>query len=499
MNEPNKKFKTVFSQDLIFPAIAVLASWFVYLPAVRIFFCWDDLDFLHDSAAITDFSSLMRWLVIPNNEHCLPLLRLLDFLLFKLFGPDPLPFHIAIALTQAATIFGMYRLCNLLFKLPILSLCACLLFGMSAIYTECVVWISGSHILFCLCFMVWTLNSIYLSMLTRARVWKVMGFFFALGAVWSFSIGLTIFLWAPWFYRLAKKDMGPSNGGQVSIAAILPHLSGAALAALLYLYNGVAILGSSHYKYMGGKSAVDVMNIAAGGMYTYRAFFERLLPGISFVPISVFLILLAGMGFYRSRRSLSPDIILFFLAWILIFFMVPFTFRASWGDSILFWGRYYVFPAFGLVILYAAMAREWFEKNFHPPFFPKRALLLTGLLLFSLHGITARFLVVKRLPDTALLEKVSKEMRGLFEGFFVERGGAPEKLHIADGGVKINVYPTIKGISFYAAFLLPDSINKRLIWGPDSSPEFLSYLKSNSDMYPILSNFWVAGKKNSVY
>lgn len=490
-----KIHKFSFPRGLIFPAVAVLASWLVYLPAAGVFFCWDDLDLLHDSAAIADFPSLMSWLVVPNNEHCLPLLKLLDFLLFKLFGPDPLPFHVVIALVHAATIFGLYTLCNLLFQIPVLSSCACLLFGMSAIYAECVVWISGSHILFCLCFMAWTLNSIYFGMAAKSRAWKTAGFFFALGAVWSFSIGLTLFLWMPWFYLLVKKNMGPGAGDNVSVSAVIPHLSGAALAALLYVYNRMAVFSPSHYKYMGGHNALDAMNAASGAVYTYRAFFERLLPGISFAPVSVLLILAAGTGLYYYRRELSMEAILFFIAWIFIFFMVPFTFRAAWGDDILFWGRYYVFPAFGLSVLYAAVAREWFENKLRPPSRSVTGLLVVVLLLFSVHGITARSLVVERLPDTAALEAVSREMRGLFENFFREREGLAGKLQVADKGVKVNVYPTIKGISFYAAFLLPDKINKRLSWGPDSSPEFLSYLESNSGKYPILADFWKAGSR----
>ena len=51
-------------------------------------------------------------------------------------------------------------------------------------------------------------------------------------------------------------------------------------------------------------------------------------------------------------------------------------------------------------------------------------------------------------------------------------------------GFSISRYAKRK-ISFYARFILPDSMNKKIIWAKKSDPDFVAYLKAKQDLFLI--------------
>src|SRR6185295_1366600 len=76
-------------------------------------------------------------------EHFLPLNLLNHYLLFKLFGLNYIPFQISTLLFHVATVFVLYKIIVEETNNKHVDLFSTIIFGISAVYIEDVLWSQG--------------------------------------------------------------------------------------------------------------------------------------------------------------------------------------------------------------------------------------------------------------------------------------------------------------------------------------------------------------------
>lgn len=139
-------FKRYYKIILIL-ALTVIAYW----PVFTADFMYDDRFFVQENANIREWQSIPDFFVRPVQkmasirwEGIWRPLRTVSFLLdHKIWGSDPLGFHLTSLLWHLLNVFLLFVLLNRLFKNENLSLAACLIFALHPVQTEAVTWISS--------------------------------------------------------------------------------------------------------------------------------------------------------------------------------------------------------------------------------------------------------------------------------------------------------------------------------------------------------------------
>jgi hypothetical protein len=327
----------------------------------------DDFQILDQSWT---WQKTVEGLWLPNNEHAMPLGRLLTYIVAQLAGrPTALPFSCALT-GVIGLLFGMvlaYLFVRRELGHPLYGLTAVVLFGVSSVYQQAVYWFAAN-------FSVFALDVLLLALLSGQRYLQTG----RLGWLLACVVGCGV---APcWFasgvlagplcclYLLAgeKATKARSASWHFRWAPILGTV--AFLAVSLPLTAPVI----QHLEHYGDRTALASFQPLTGMVYTRRSVVDNLalgMVGITGVKmgtpvVPLILFVLFGLGAWWVRQSRRRR--LGFLGLGLIFgsYLLIYSARATWdydaaGMFTPSWGRYHLQPQLGLALVVCSGLPAW--------------------------------------------------------------------------------------------------------------------------------------------
>jgi tetratricopeptide (TPR) repeat protein len=139
--------KPVILRIIGFGLLVVCATVFAYLPALSGAFIWNDADYV-TAPALRSFSGLVRiWTEPGSTQQYYPLLHSAFWLQYRLFGDDPMGYHVVTLLLHAgsAVLFALVlrRLFSGIAAIPAgTEWLAAMLFALHPVHVESVAWIT---------------------------------------------------------------------------------------------------------------------------------------------------------------------------------------------------------------------------------------------------------------------------------------------------------------------------------------------------------------------
>jgi hypothetical protein len=309
---------------------------------------------------------------VPNNEHAMPLGRLLTWAVVRAAGrPTAVPLAAALV-GPAALLLGMalvYRFVARELGHPFYRVIAVSLFGVSAVYQQAVYWFAAS-------FSVLALDTLLLALLA-AQSWRQTGRALALdGAVLLSALAPAWFASGVLAGPLCCLYLLSTDRESVRRFSLLPLLGTGLFLAVSLPRTAEAILHLEHYR---GRTAVEAFQPVTAAAFTCRSLIDNLLLGAVGVwtvevPVPVVAVALAGLAgavgwWWRGtpERRLLP----LGLGLVLGSYLLTYSARATWGyEGVMTetsWSRYHLLPQLGLALLVVGGLRgrqgRWFELD----------------------------------------------------------------------------------------------------------------------------------------
>ena len=324
---------------------------------------------------------------VPNNEHAMPLGRLLTFAVVEAAGRAtrfPLAAAVVGPAALVAAMLLTYRFVRRELGHPLYGLLAMSIFGVSAVYQQAVFWFAAS-------FSVVALDTLLLGLLA-AQSYRLTGrrAFLLLCALWCavapcwFAIGV---LAGPLCALYLVSDPRPSGSGGDSsrslTLAVLKHLGDAAVplvgtAAFLSVslpLTAAAIVHLEHYRIQ-DTDAIQAFQPGKGFLMSLRSIVENLLLGLVgvtdvTVPVPLVvaaLLALAAFGVWWWWRAPCRRLLLLGVGLIGASYLLVYSARANWADDLslvgVSWSRYHLLPQLGLALFVVGGLPAWNGRLF---------------------------------------------------------------------------------------------------------------------------------------
>jgi hypothetical protein len=360
---------------------------------------------------------------VPQNEHAMPLGRLLTYALVRLAGRPTWVPYLATAVGPAALLAGLgllYLFVRRELGHPFYALVATALFGVTAVYQQAVWWFAAA-------FSVLALDTTLLALLAAQR-WRQTGRALyldlavaaaALAPAW-FAIGVLAGPLCCLYLLTGTEERGTGSEGKPHTPlpphspfplrhlnrtfSLLPLLGTALFLAVSLPRTAEAILHLPHYE---GKTAVEAFNPGVGLGYTGRSVVDNLLLGAAGVwslevPVRYVVVLLAGLALALAwwwRQAPRGGLILLGLGFLGGSYLLIYSARAAWPYAMMTqpaMSRYHLLPQLGLALIVAGglpgRDGRWFVLDrsgaLTPPQARGLALLVGACLLVQLpHGL----------------------------------------------------------------------------------------------------------------
>ncbi len=311
----------------------------------------------------------------PNNEHAMPLGRLLTFAVVQAAGrPTALPFA-GVSTGVVGLLIGMgltYVFVRRELGWPLYALAALIFFGVTSVYQQAVYWFAAS-------FSVYALDALLLALLaaqryrqTRRSRWLwVCGVCCVLAPCWFASGVLTGPLCC--LYLLPREDAGLTRLKQPwhTLAALTPLLGTMAFLVVSLPLTAPVIQHLEHYRNQ-NLTAVEAFRPLTGAWYTVRAVVDNLAlgvfgnTGVKVGPIMAppLLIALVAVGVWWVRQSPHRRLALLGAGLIFGSYLLIYSGRAMWNyDEVRMytpsWSRYHLQPQLGLAFLICGGLPAW--------------------------------------------------------------------------------------------------------------------------------------------
>jgi hypothetical protein len=314
---------------------------------------------------------------VPQNEHAMPLGRLLTYGLVRLAGRPTWVPYLASAVGPAALLAGMgllYLFVRRELGHPFYGLAAMALFGVTAVYQQAVWWFAAA-------FSVLALDTTLLALLAAQR-WRQTGRALyldlavaaaALAPAW-FAVGVLAGPLCCLYLLMGNGEWGMGNEKQAPSSiphspfpiphlrfSLLPLLGTALFLAVSLPRTAEAILHLPHYE---GKTALEAFDPRVGLGYTCRSVVDNLLLGVvgvwSFqVPIRYVVVVLAGLALALAwwwRQAPRGRLVLLGLGFIGGSYLLIYSARAAWPYEMMtqsIMSRYHLLPQLGLALIVA--------------------------------------------------------------------------------------------------------------------------------------------------
>jgi hypothetical protein len=326
---------------------------------------------------------------VPQNEHAMPLGRLLTFAVVSLAGrPTALPFA-AVLVGPLSLLLGLplvYRFVHRELGHPLYAVVAVVLFGVTAVYQQAVYWFAAS-------FSILALNTLLLGLLAAQRYRRTgklldMGLcilWCALSPCWFASGILAGPLCCLYLLPRERRILGDTTPTRATIfrRAVLraaPLLGSALFLSVSLPLTARTIMHLQHYENL-KTNALDAFQPTGGFLLTCQSIVENLLlgmVGVGGVPVPwrlvgvvLTLVIVAAWRWWR----LAPDrrLLLLGLGMIFAAYMLVYSARARWfipesGPIAPIneprWSRYHLLPQLGLTLFICgglpAFRGRWF-------------------------------------------------------------------------------------------------------------------------------------------
>jgi hypothetical protein len=353
---------------ILLTCAAVLLLYVRSLAAPVLYF--DDFQILTQSRT---WERTRDGLWVPQNEHAMPLGRLLCFALERLAGRLPvLPFVISWVgpLALLSGLILVYIFVRRELHHPFYGLLAVVLFGVTTVYHQSVWWFAAS-------FAVLSLDTILLGLLAAQR-WRLTG-----RAVYLDLTVLACLLAPGWFaigvlagplccLYLLPRGGAPGMGRSTRHWSFLPLLGTALFLAVSLPRTAETIMHLNHYQ---GQSAVEAFQPRVGLVYTLRSIVDNLLLGVIGIagvalPLWCVVPVLAGVlaaGVWWWRQTPDRRLLLLGLGLIGGSYLLVYSARSAWSYSSMTepaFSRYHLLPQLGLVLFFCGglpgRAGRWF-------------------------------------------------------------------------------------------------------------------------------------------
>ncbi len=312
----------------------------------------------------------------PQNEHAMPLGRLLCFGLEALAGQLPLVPFLTCWLGPSALLLGLgllYVFVRRELGHPIYALLAVVLFAVTSIYHQAVWWFAAS-------FVILSLDTILLGLLAVQR-WRQTGrgiyldlaFLACLLAPAWFALGI---LGGPLCCLYLLTPAYPYNHSRCTRHWTLLPLAGTALFLAISLpRTSEAILHTGHY---GEQTALEAFHPLIGLQYTARSLVDNLLLGLIGVTgialpgwcIAVILPVVVAAGVWWWRQASGHRLMLLGMGLTVSSYLLCYSARALWDYQLMVepqFSRYHLLPHLGLVLFFCGglpgRAGRWFTLD----------------------------------------------------------------------------------------------------------------------------------------
>jgi hypothetical protein len=299
---------------------------------------------------------------LPQNEHAMPLGRLLTFVLEWLAGrPTALPRACSL-LGPAALLAGLplvYQLVRQQTGQPALGLLAVILFAVSSVYNQAVY-------LFAAAFAILSLDTLLLALLAAQR-WRrtqrwywlaLCGALTALAPGW-FALGVLGGPLCALYLLASRRDSPTERSAWAELRAALVPLLGTGLFLALSLPRTAAIINQlPHYR---GQTAVAAFDPVVGLGYTLRALVDGLVLGAAGIPavatpvwlLPAILAALSALAWWWWRRAAATALLWLGAGMMAGGYLLVYSARARWSYDLLVepsFNRYHLLPHLGLVL-----------------------------------------------------------------------------------------------------------------------------------------------------
>ncbi len=319
----------------------------------------------------------------PQNEHAMPLGRLLCFGLEALAGQLPMVPFLTCLVGPMALLLGLgllYVFVRRELGHPFYALLAVVLFAVTSVYHQAVWWFAAS-------FVILSLDTILLSLLAVQR-WRQTGrgiYLFlcvlacALAPGW-FALGILggpvccLYLVETSFSRDPKGSVRARlrlAAKQASIS-LLPLAGAASFLAISLPRTADAILHTGHY---GEQTALEAFHPLIGLQYTARSLIDNLFLGLVGVTgvalpgwcIAAILPVVVALGVWWWRQASDHRLMLLGLGLTGSSYLLCYSARALWDYQDMVeprFSRYHLLPHLGLVLFFCGglpgRAGHWF-------------------------------------------------------------------------------------------------------------------------------------------
>ncbi|HVS34064.1 MAG TPA: hypothetical protein VMS17_00685 [Gemmataceae bacterium] len=364
-------FSSLSNAPALLGAAAILAAVLLYAwPLSHAVLMQDDFQILAQSWT---WQKTLNGLLAPNNEHVMPLSRLLVFVVVQLAGrTTALPFFgvltgvVGLILAMVLThLFVRRELGHAIY-----GLFAMILFGVSAVYQQAVYWFAAS-------FSVYALVTMLLALLAAQhyrhnRQWGWLSACIAgcaLAPCW-FASGV---LAGPFccLYLLPTEGEDRRRGLIGWLLRLTPLLGTAVFLGVVWLTAFSTIQHLYHYQ-VDNTTALEAFKPLTGAWFTVRSVVDNLglgLFGITDVTVgpifaAPLILLLFAAGAWWAWRSPQRRLALLGAGLIFGSYLLIYSGRAAWGyDEVRMytptWSRYHLQPQLGLVLLLCGGLPAW--------------------------------------------------------------------------------------------------------------------------------------------
>jgi hypothetical protein len=310
---------------------------------------------------------------VPQNEHTMPLGRLLCFVLECLAGQLPVLPYLTCLVGPLALLMAMllvYVFVRRELGHRLYAVLAAVLFGVTSVYHQAVWWFAAS-------FAVLALDTMLLGLLAVQRYRQT-------GRTLYLDLAVLACLLAPgWFaigvlsgplcclYLLPRQE-SPGWVRSTRHWTLLPLLGTALFLAVSLPQTAATIMHLGHYQ---GQTAVEAFQPLTGLIYTLRSIADNLLLGLVgltnvMLPVwcaAVLLLAAAGLGVWWWRQAPDRRLLLLGLGLIGGSYMLVYSARATWPYQQMTdpsFARYHLLPHLGLVLFFCGglpgRAGRWF-------------------------------------------------------------------------------------------------------------------------------------------
>jgi hypothetical protein len=369
---------------------------------------------------------------VPQNEHVMPLGRLLTYALMRVGGRATLlPWTAGLVgpLALLAALPLVYLFVRRELGHAFYGLVAAVLFGVSSVYQQAVYWFAAA-------FSVLALDMILLALLAAQR-WRQTG-----RGLWLAVSALACFLAPGWFASGVLAGplcvlylISPECPRRVQETRALLLGVGKSflplLGTLLFLAVSLPLAGPylqrlEHHEHRPLAEAID---LRVGLVYTLRSVVDNLLLGMAGVStvvvpmpgVVVVLTLAAVAAWWWWRRVPDRRLLLLGLGMIGSTYLLAYSARARWEyESMSGWSRYHLLPQLGLALFISGGLPAWQGQHFdlRPDGLTRpqaRALMLIVAVLFVIQLPRALLGYFVPLPGIERLARNDEERERLVQ------------------------------------------------------------------------------------